>query len=192
MPTPEQPAPAEEVARLVIRFEETRQFKLWQEFLSGVKYHSHSTGPTAEMPAGFLRLAAEQIRDPNHYPLTFPVLERAFNRLVGELGLPASYRMPPQPDEPEEDTPDADDELEDELYEKFEASEEYRRWREFAAALDGIEDSGGQTVDVPTAFLRIATVDLEQQPFRFDVLRSVWNRLVDEMDLSPDLKKGTP
>lgn len=166
-------------------FEASPEFKLWREFSTALQEAAHETAPTVVLPARFLRLVAGQIRDPDHYPLTFPVLEQAFNRLVTALRLPPSFRMPPAP---AEDEPPVTEAQEDELYARFEASDEYRRWRAFADALDGIEHGTAPAVEVPTAFVRIAPIGLD--PFRFDVLRDVWNRLCDNLRLPESRKES--
>lgn len=186
MPNPEHSAAPEGAEdKLQQAFEQTREFTLWREFATALQDGAHETAPTVAIPTRFLRLAIEQIRDPNNYPLAFPVLERAFNRLVAELRLPPSFRMPPRP---AEDEPTVTDAQENELWERFEASDEYTRWRAFVSALDGIEQGRAPTVEVPTAFLRIAHVGLE--PFRFDALRDVWNGLCEKLDLPQHRKES--
>ncbi len=189
MPNPEQQQPpaADPEKQLRERFEKTREMALWAQFFPAVRQGSHETGAFVTLPAGFLRLAVENLEQD---PFIFSALRRRWNQIIDEVGMPALYKKPPPPEAWLPGQPNtATDEQDKALSAQFEGSQEYRLWQEFVAALKGLADSPAQTVDVPTGFLRIAAVDIERYPFRFAVLRDAWNALVDEMNLPATLRR---
>lgn len=185
MPTPETPVP-DQKKQVWERFENTREMALWAQFVPAVKKASHDTETVVTLPAGFLRIAEQDLEND---PFIFSVLRRRWNLIIDELGIPGTFKKP-VPEEAWARREEATDEQIEALHAQFEGSQEYRLWQAFVAALKGVSESSAQVADVPTGFLRIAVTDIEKYPFRFGVLRDAWNALVDEMDMPPNLKRS--
>lgn len=187
MPTPETPVP-DHRKQVWERFENTREMALWAQFVPAVKKASHDTETIVTLPAGFLRIAEQDLQND---PFIFSVLRRRWNLIIDELGIPGIFKKPvPEEAWGVKPPPVATDEQMEALHTQFEGSPEYRLWQAFVAALKGVSKSSAQVVDVPTGFLRIAVTDIENYPFRFGVLRDAWNGLVEEMDMPPNLKRS--
>ena len=80
----------------------------------------------------------------------------------------------------------------EELHKRFAQTREFKLWLQLVEAIKALSDSTAERVDLPTGFLRIATADLENNPFSFPIMRQPWNRIIDELGLPPDLKKPIP
>lgn len=81
----------------------------------------------------------------------------------------------------------------EDLHTRFEATDEYKAWEEFVKAVKDASDADTPTVQVPTAFLRIAAFDIAGTPFSFSVMRKPWNRICAELGPELDyLKKEGP
>lgn len=187
MPIPETPVP-DQRKQIWERFEKSREMALWAQFVPAMKKGSHDTEPFITLPAGFLRLAAKDLEND---PFIFSIMRRRWNRAIEELELPATLKKPAPSDAwlPGKQQEATDEQMEA-LQTQFEGSQEHRFWQAFVAALKGVSETTAQTVEVPTGFVRIAAVDIEQYPFRFGVLRAVWNDLVEEMDMPPTFKRS--
>ncbi|HWR53948.1 MAG TPA: hypothetical protein VN428_22745 [Bryobacteraceae bacterium] len=73
----------------------------------------------------------------------------------------------------------------EDLHKNFEATDEYKAWEAFVKAVEDVAHNVAPRVEVPTAFLRLAALDIAATPFSFSVMRKPWNRICDE--LGPEL-----
>jgi hypothetical protein len=77
----------------------------------------------------------------------------------------------------------------DELMAKFLATPEAEEWDDFVVrARQGIAESG-DTITVPSAFLKRVIDEIATSPLSFAAYQDVWNRLCDEYG-QPEFKTG--
>ena len=57
----------------------------------------------------------------------------------------------------------------EELHKRFAQTREFKLWLQLVEAIKALSDSTAERVDLPTGFLRIATADLENNPFSFPI-----------------------
>ena len=81
----------------------------------------------------------------------------------------------------------------DELYARFQETEEMQDWDEFVTETRKALEANpkAETVTVPAAFLRRTIEDIAMTPHMFSAYRDRFNALCDELGM-PEEKRGVP
>jgi hypothetical protein len=89
--------------------------------------------------------------------------------------------------------PMTDDERRDELYAKFQETDEMAEWDDFVSRTRNALEANpaAETVTVPAAFLRRVIDQIGATPHMFSVCRDRFNELCDEMGLAEE-KRPAP